>query len=316
MLRRSDGRLGGVSIPRAHSSRNAHTQARIVAVCRRQRGVIEHGQLVDAGLGPRAISQRVEALTLFVVTTRVYALSPVITDDALRAAMVLSVRGRTILSHWSAAELLQMADRPSLLHHVSTTGHARSRPGLVVHRTRTELPVVRVRGLPVTTPDRVLLDLAVDVHGRPLERIVAETLFHRLLTEEDVEAAAGAYPGHPGARNLSLINPDAARNRRTETPLEEEALTKLDTLQLPPFVCQYDLFGQTGRRYRADFFWREQGVLLETDGRSAHQRKKDFEKDRDRDNDLLAIGLRTMRVTRRQLRARTFAPQLRATLAV
>ena len=93
-------------------------------------------------------------------------------------------------------------------------------------------------------------------------------------------------------------------------------LTKLDTLDLPPFVCQYDLFGQTGRRYRADFFWREQGVLLETDGRSAHQRREDFDKDRARDNDLLAVGLRTMRVTRRQLRARTFAPQLLATLGV
>ncbi|MBJ7519255.1 MAG: hypothetical protein JHC84_06130 [Solirubrobacteraceae bacterium] len=305
-----------MSIPRAHSSRNAHTQARIVDVCRRQRGVIEHGQLVEAGLGPRGIAERVQALTLFVVTTRVYALSPVITDDALRAAMVLSVRGRTILSHWSAAELLQMADRPSQFHHVTTTGCARSRPGLVVHRTRVELPARRVRGLPVTEPDRVLLDLAVGVRGRPLERIVAETLFRRLLTEEGVRAAPSAYPGHPGASNLALINPDAARNRRTETPLEEEALTKLDILGLPPFVCQYDLFGQSGRRYRADFFWREYGVLLETDGRSAHQRRMDFEKDRDRDNDLLAVGLRTMRVTRRQLRARTFGPQLRATLGV
>lgn len=76
------------------------------------------------------------------------------------------------------------------------------------------------------------------------------------------------------------------------------------------------MFGRSGRRYRADFFWRDEGVLLETDGRSAHQRRKDFEKDRDRDNDLLAAGLRTMRVTQRQLRARTFAPQLRATLRV
>lgn len=305
-----------MSIPRAHSSRNAHTQARIVAVYRRQRGVIEHGQLIEAGLGPRGITQRVEALTLFVVTTRVYSPSPVITDDALRAAMVLSVRGRTVLSHWSAAELLQIADRPAAEHHVTTTGHARSRPGLVIHRTRTELPVVRVRGLPVTAPARVLLDVAVDLHGRRLERLVAESLFRRLLTEEDVRAAASTYPGHPGARNLALIDPEAARNRRTESPLEEEALAKLDALDLPSFVCQYELFGQTGRRYRADFFWREQGVLLETDSRSAHQRRKDFEKDRDRDNDLLAVGLRTMRVTRRQLRARTFAPQLLATLGV
>lgn len=298
------------------TNQDAHTQARIVAICRRQRGVIHHEQLVAAGLGPSGITHRVRALTLFEVAPRVYSLSPVITDDALRAAMVLSVPRRTILSHWSAAELLEMADRPSTFHHVTTMGHARSRPGLVVHRTRIELPARRVRGLPVTEPDRVLLDLAVGVHGRPLERIVAETLFRRLLTEEDVRAAIRAHPGHPGARNLALIDPDAARNRRTESPLEEEALTKLDTLGLPPFVCQYDVFGQSGRRYRADFFWREYGVLLETDGRSAHQRRKDFEKDRDRDNDLLAAGLRTMRVTRRQLRARTFAPQLRATLGV
>jgi very-short-patch-repair endonuclease len=168
----------------------------------------------------------------------------------------------------------------------------------------------------VTEPARVLLDLAVGVHGRPLERIVAETLFRRLLTEEGVRAAASICPGHPGTRHLALIDPDAARNRRTETPLEEEALTKLDSLALPPFVCQFELIGHSGRRYRADVFWRDHGVLLETDGRSAHQRRRDMEKDRFRDSDLLAVGLRTMRVTRRQLRASAFAPQLRAILAV
>ncbi|MBJ7330522.1 MAG: hypothetical protein JHC95_11540 [Solirubrobacteraceae bacterium] len=305
-----------MSIVLPHTNQDAHTQARIVAVCRRQRGVIKHEQLVAAGLGPSGITHRVRALTLFEVAPRVYALSPVITDDALRAAVVLSIPGRALLSHWSAAELLAMAKRPATAHHVTTMGHARSRPGLVVHRTRVELPVVRVRGLPVTEPRRVLLDLAVGVHGRRLERIVAETLFHRLLSEDDVRLARRAYPGHPGARNLALIDPDAARNRRTETALEEEALVRLDALGVPPFVCQFELFGHTGRRYRADFFWADHGVLLETDGRSAHERRANMENDRARDNDLLAVGLRTMRVTRRQLRARTFAPQLFATLGV
>lgn len=305
-----------MSTPSRDSSQDAHTQARIVAVCRRQRGVIEHGQLLAAGLGPSGIAYRVATLQLFEVAPRVYALSPVITDDALRAAMVLSVRGRTLLSAWSAAELLAWTDRPSSAHHVITTGHARSRPGLVVHRTRTELAFIRVRGLPITSPDRILLDLAMHRSGRPLERLVGEALSHGHLTEEEVRAAAAAHPGHQGAGPLRRIDPEHARNRRTETPLEEEALGVLDAMALPPLVCQLPLIGLSGRRYRADFVWRHQRVILETDGRSSHKRRRDMEQDRARDADLLAAGWVTMRVTRRQLRAPTFGPRLVAILGV
>jgi very-short-patch-repair endonuclease len=255
-------------------------------------------------------------MTLFAVAPRVYALSPVITEDALRAAMVLSVRGRTVLSSWSAAELLGWVERPSQAHHVTTMGHAKSRPDLVVHRTRTELPVNRVRGLPITEPGRVLLDLAVHRRGRPLERLVGEALFHRHLTEVEASAAGDRYPGHQGIANLRSIDPDRARNRRTTTPLEEEALVRIDALGVPAPVCQYEVFGHSGRRYLADFAWPDHRVILETDGRSAHERRSAMERDRDRDGDLGAAGWRTYRVTRRQLRAAAFGPRLALWLGV
>ena len=297
-------------------NQKAHTQGRIVAVCRRQRGVISHEQLLVAGLGASGISHRLQALTLFEVAPRVYALSPVITDDALRAAMVLSVRGRALLSHWSAAELLEWSDRPSRAHHVTTTGHAKTRAGLVVHRTRAELPVMRVRGLPITEPARVLLDLAVHRRGRPLERLVGEALFHRHLTEAQVAVVGDRYPGHRGIANLRSIDPDRARNRRTTTPLEEEALLRIDALGVPSPICQYEVFGHSGRRYHADFAWPDHRVILETDGRSAHERRSAMERDRDRDGDLGAAGWGTYRATRRQLRAVTFGPRLRLWLGV
>lgn len=316
MGRRWSFRVGGVSIVLPYTTQKSHTQGRIVAVCRRQRGVIEHSQLVAAGLGPSGIVHRVRAMTLFVVAPRVYALSPVITDDALRAAMVLSVRGRTVLSSWSAAELLEWAERPSQAHHVTTLGHAKSRPDLVVHRTRTELPVIRVRGLPITEPARVLLDLAAHRRGRPLERLVGEALFQRHLTEAEVAIAGDRYPGHRGIASLRAIDPDRARNRRTTTPLEEEALVRIDALPVPTPICQYEVYGHSGRRYYADFAWPEHRVILETDGRSAHERRRAMDRDRDRDGDLGAAGWQTYRVTRRQLLAAAFAPRLRLWLGV
>ena len=70
--------------------------------------------------------------------------------------------------------------------------------------------------------------------------------------------------------------------------------------------------------YHADFYWPAARLVVETDGRAHHERRAAFERDRQRDLALAALGIETLRVTwrmvtrqepelARTLRARTFA---------
>lgn len=265
--------------------------------------MISAAQLHEAGLQQPGVRARVEREALFEVVPRaVYSLAPDVSADGWRAAALLTVAGWRCLSHWSAAELYAIGERPGNEHAVTTAGRSRSREGIVrVHRTRSELPLHWVGGFPVTEPIRVLLDLAVDLRGRPLEKLVGNAGYRRLIGD-DLGPLIARYPGHRGARNLRAIDPVTAGRRRTESPLEDQVLALLDALAIPPPICQYRVGGHSRRRYRADFAWPEQRVILEADSRSAHERALAMDSDRARDADLYAAGWATLRVTARQLR--------------
>jgi very-short-patch-repair endonuclease len=53
--------------------------------------------------------------------------------------------------------------------------------------------------------------------------------------------------------------------------------------------------------YEVDFLWRERRLVVEVDGYAFHSSRAAFERDRLRDAELQAQGLRVMRVTWRQI---------------
>jgi very-short-patch-repair endonuclease len=53
--------------------------------------------------------------------------------------------------------------------------------------------------------------------------------------------------------------------------------------------------------YQVDFVWREERLIVETDGWAAHGTRGSFERDRRRDAELVAAGWRVLRITWRQL---------------
>jgi very-short-patch-repair endonuclease len=54
--------------------------------------------------------------------------------------------------------------------------------------------------------------------------------------------------------------------------------------------------------YEVDFLWREQALVVETDGFRHHGNRIAFESDRARDVQLHALGYRVVRFTYRQVR--------------
>lgn len=176
--------MRGVTPTALYVHASGTTPEQIAAVAARQHGQIHARQLQAIGLAQSTIRARVRHKRLFESYPQVYRLGPDITDDGWRAAALLTLPGWGALSHASAAELYRIADRPDRRHHVVTTTRKRDVPdALLVHRTRTRIRTRRMRGLTVVEPGRVLIDAAVDLAGRPLERMVGQARYRRLISD-------------------------------------------------------------------------------------------------------------------------------------
>lgn len=88
----------------------------------------------------------------------------------------------------------------------------------------------------------------------------------------------------------------AAGSTRTRSELEERFLALCDKHNLPrPEVNVYV------EGYECDFVWREQRLIVETDGAAAHGTARAMRKDPIRDAELMIAGWRVWRVTYERL---------------
>jgi very-short-patch-repair endonuclease len=68
--------------------------------------------------------------------------------------------------------------------------------------------------------------------------------------------------------------------------------------------------------HEVDFFWRRERFVAEFDGFAFHSGRKKFERDRQRDAELAAAGVRVVRVTWQQLQQEPEAVAVRLALAL
>ncbi|MGH2952728.1 MAG: DUF559 domain-containing protein [Solirubrobacterales bacterium] len=214
-------------------------------------------------------------------------------------AAVLACGRGTAVSHRSAARLWKLID--SLPREVEVTVRRSwrpDRPGIRVYTTRvlTHGEVRNFRGIPVTSPARTVLDMGAVEPADEHERIVAEALGTRLVTEQDLLDVLERNRHRPGATPLRLLiegdgNPARTRSRAERTLLK---LLRASPLPAPETNAQVD-------PYEIDLLWRDHRLAVEFDSWSFHSRRPKFERDRVRDADLQAQGFRVIRVTWRQL---------------
>jgi very-short-patch-repair endonuclease len=275
--------------------------ARIAGV---QRGYVIRAQLLAAGIGRGAIAHRLENGRLHERYRGVYLVghtAPQPLGD--ETAAVLFLAGFGVLSDGSSSNIWGFYTSPDPGVTLTTVGRScRSRPGLTIHRTETLDPRdIRLRaGLPVTAPARTLLDLAGELPIEQLERALAEARVQKLVTDDELRAAATRAPGRKGAgliRRLLEAGPQFTRKGA-----ERLMLRLLRAAQLPRPLTNIKLCG-----YNTDFFWRDQGLIVETDGYQFHSDRRAFERDRKRDQVHVAAGYRVIRVTWMQLQNEPFA---------
>lgn len=267
---------------------------RVAAIADRQEGVVGRAQLRELGISDRCVARWISQGYLHRRHRGVYTVGH----------RLLSVRGRLIaallyvrtgvLSHTTAAWWWGIIDTDPRRIHISTTSKCRSTSEIKVHRRRA-LESVVLRGLPVTPVAATLVDLAAILPRDQLRRALAETEFRRLVDVRDIEAALGR--GRRGSaalrRALDAHLPELAHARSV---LEERFVLLCEGYDIPMPELNVPICG-----FVVDALWRDDGLVVELDGKAAHGTGSRIESDRRRDLVLRSNGLRVLRYTWAQL---------------
>jgi predicted transcriptional regulator of viral defense system len=140
----------------------------IAAIALEQRGLVTLEQLRALGIEESTIANRVAAGRMHRIHGRVLAVGHVaLTIEARMLAAALACGPQAVLSHRSAAALWGIRADPCKTIDVTAPGRrGRSPEGIVAHRDGAlrSVDCTAFMGIPCTTVERTLLDLAAVVH--------------------------------------------------------------------------------------------------------------------------------------------------------
>jgi len=203
-------------------------------------------------------------------------------------AAVLACGPDAVLSHQSAAALWRIVPRwPSQPEVTTPTKHRR--PGIHIHRSP-QADATTHYGIRVTTPLRTLVDLADVLKANHLTRALNEAQVLRLVTAAELTTLLTRYPG----RRTSQLTPEQGVSR---SHLEDAFTRFLKRHDLPLPERNQQIAG-----HEVDAVYRQQRLVIELDSRQFHTTPNAFERDRDRDADLLNAGFSTLRITDHRLK--------------
>jgi very-short-patch-repair endonuclease len=265
----------------------------------RQHGVVARSQLLDAGIPSHLIDRHLRQGRLDALHRGVYGIGPILPPRAREMAACLACGPRAVISHGSAAGLwgiLAPVPKGAAIEVAVRQGH-HVRPGIIVHRLSTlrDDECTRTDGVPVSTPARTLLDLAVAAPHRTIERALDEAVARRLVTPAKMRCILERHAGRPGTRRLRAVL-DRDHPAFTRSEAEERFLELVRGAHLSPPERNV-LVG----RHQVDVLWRAERLVVEIDGYAFHSSRRAFERDRLRDRELAGHGYRVIRVTWRHL---------------
>ena len=269
-----------------------------------QHGTVARVQLTAIGIPDDLIRRWIRERRLHRLHRGVYALGHrVVSREGRYLAAVLAAGERAVLSHRSAADLWELRAATEDEIDVTVPADRRGDKRIRVHRHPLAPGEVMHRdGIRLTKPLRTLVDLAACVPQPELERAVRQAVYRRLTTTALLAAAAERHAGRRGLKSLrrTLIQVGEAPGL-TRSELEDAFLRFLrrHRLALPEVNVKLRI---GARQIEADCLWRDERLVVELDGRDAHDSTPAFEADRARDAALVAAGWRVIRVTATRLR--------------
>jgi hypothetical protein len=300
VVRAPNGRRSAVPV-RIFSALHAQSRGRaaIGELAALQRGIVERGQLIEAGLTRSMLRTLCGNGVLYPVLPRVYAVgTPELQPLAKEIAALLHLRHDVVVSHCTAAALWGLVEAPDTVQLTIVGRGLRARDGLRLYRVpQLDSRDVRLRhGLPVTAPARTLIDLAAGATTAGLGSAAADARAKRLVTEADFDAALQRAPLRTGTRVLKALRATPAGRLLTRSGLERALIALLTAAGLPLPLTNVSVNG-----HEVDAYWPEHNLVLEVDSWLYHGSREAFGRDRKRDQDQLGHRVRVIRVTDEQL---------------
>ncbi|MFL5827846.1 MAG: DUF559 domain-containing protein [Thermoleophilaceae bacterium] len=254
-------------------------------------------QLLGLALSSDAVQYWISRGLLYPLWRGVYAVGrPEVERAGAWMGAALACGAGAALSHDSAAVLLGIRRREHGRIHVSVPRNAGpEHPGITVHR-RTRFEVTKYHGIPVTTPICTLVDLAAAHPAPVVEAAVNEADKLDLVSPEMLRTSLDRLGRRPGVRVLRKLL-DRRTFTLTDSELERRFLPIARRVGLPMPQTQALVNG-----YRADFFWPELDLVVETDGLRYHRTAAQQTKDAVRSQAHIASELVPLRFTHAQVR--------------
>jgi very-short-patch-repair endonuclease len=296
----------------------------------RQHGVVSRAQLAAAGASKGRIDNLLRSGRLERYYPSVYRCT--LTDPTLwtqASAAVLAAAGASgwrdesgritvAVSHRMAALLRSYLPPPEPAGLVDVSGKPiRRTPGLRVHQILLAPgDAMLLKGIPVTSPARTILDVAGDVTPRELEQALAAAERLRRKVRSELTELLRIRPRHRGSGALRRLL--AALAATGTAPLFLRSAAEQATWELIlELGLPLPLVNQRLEGIEVDFHWPELRLVVEVDGFEFHSGIDAFHRDHERDRALAFAGYQVLRFTWRQLdegRVRT-AGALSATIA-
>jgi very-short-patch-repair endonuclease/predicted transcriptional regulator of viral defense system len=265
----------------------------IARVARRQFGVVTRAQLVALGATERQIGRWLASGRVHRVHAGIYAVGHAAPRrEAKWLAAVLACGDGALLSHRSAATLWCIRDGEGPRPDVTVPyGSGRRHPKIAMHRGRlAPQDYARVRGIPVTSPARTLVDLAHELDPEELERAFREAQF---LRRYDHAATKETLTRRPSRALRDLME----RRAPTQSHREDDVLRICHRHRIPDPLTQQRL-----KAGRVDFLWPAERLVVEADSWQAHGTPDAFQRDRASTNALQLAGYTVLRFTSNDLK--------------
>ena len=247
-------------------------------------------------MGKGVVDDRVDNGHLIALHRGVYALGHArLTKRGRWMGAVLASGG--VLSHGSAAELWDLRRSPEITvsRHSGGAGHEGFRVKQVKSLGGDDETVES--GIPVTTVERTLVDIAGELDEKQIERALVAAMRSRRLRWSELERTIFEGFGRPGIGRLrkaaAAVDP-RAEDTRSALEVDFLGLCRYFDIRLPQVNAL--VAGNL-----VDFLWPAERVVVETDGYAYHGDRVAFEADHQRDLELEESGYRVLRATWRML---------------
>ncbi|HEX8053108.1 MAG TPA: type IV toxin-antitoxin system AbiEi family antitoxin domain-containing protein [Thermoleophilaceae bacterium] len=258
-------------------------EEKIAGIASRRWGVVTWAELRRAGLSPDQIRWRVRIGSLIRVHRGVYRVghrAPC--TEATYLAAVKACGEDAVLSGRAAAYLQGLLPKCNPPAPEATAPTERKIAGVRTRRRRLDRrDVTRLRGIPITTAPRTLVDLAAVLGLNDLARACHEAGVRYRTTPRQVEEVLRRSPNARGAKKLRTVMHGEAKV--TLSRLERRFLKLLSDAVLPLPETNRPAGGR-----RVDCRWPDHHLTVELDSYTYHSSRRAWEQDRRREREAYA----------------------------